>query len=502
MRESRVYSVVLFLLIMLNGNLFAQSGFIWCFGENAGINFSSGSAVPINLNNQNFNQPEGTAMVCSDKGQLLFYTDGQTVWDGLNTVIASGLQGGASTSQSSLIVPKPGTYQPSLNSYETYYIFTVSDVENNNNNNVPKITYYLLTNSGSTWTISSPSSLLNSSCEKIAALKIPGVDEYWVVAHEWDNNIFHSYKITSSGIVQDVISNAGTDYNWTQGPYSSWGVNWGAQGYLKFSPDGTQLVSAVNQQGIYLYHFDINTGNISNETLIMNQQVDYQGSTYIGERYYYGVEFSPNGNLLYVTSMKNAGTPSGSKLFQFDLTNYPFQENTFELSSIGSIDDTIVICALQLAPDGKIYVANHSPYSEPGFLGVINNPNVFNVTGNMTGANTCDYQYNGFSLALGSYSRLGLPNIFRIISPSPIPTVKQEIACKVFPNPTSDFVTIEAKNMQKLLILNMEGKLIRTIKLETNQNLFRFSLDNLPNGCYFVKVLTKQGSIIKKIILE
>src|SRR4030095_5377101 len=79
---------------------------IWYFGSNAGLDFNGGS--PIAISNGQTNTTEGTAVMCDASGNLLFYTDGITVWNKNHSVMSngSGLHGGYSSSQSALIIPQ------------------------------------------------------------------------------------------------------------------------------------------------------------------------------------------------------------------------------------------------------------------------------------------------------------------------------------------------------------------------------------------------------------
>jgi len=52
---------------------------IWYFGENAGLDFNSG--VPVALLDGQLNTREGCATISDKNGNLLFYTDGITVWN-------------------------------------------------------------------------------------------------------------------------------------------------------------------------------------------------------------------------------------------------------------------------------------------------------------------------------------------------------------------------------------------------------------------------------------
>jgi hypothetical protein len=63
----------------------------WIFGAGCGLDFST--AIPAPFAGSLINTNEGCASVADVSGNLLFYTDGQTIWDSVGTVRASGLQG-------------------------------------------------------------------------------------------------------------------------------------------------------------------------------------------------------------------------------------------------------------------------------------------------------------------------------------------------------------------------------------------------------------------------
>src|SRR5437762_12543520 len=81
----------------------------WYFGSQAGIDFTSG--VPVNLTNGQIYTTEGSSCISDSAGNLLFYTDGVTVWNKNHQQMANGfgLEGGGSTSQSALILRQPSS---------------------------------------------------------------------------------------------------------------------------------------------------------------------------------------------------------------------------------------------------------------------------------------------------------------------------------------------------------------------------------------------------------
>ena len=72
--------VLLFILIVFSQFLFAQGeGNIWYFGFNAGLDFNQDP--PVALTNGSLFSNEGCAAICDNLGNLLFYTEGTTIWN-------------------------------------------------------------------------------------------------------------------------------------------------------------------------------------------------------------------------------------------------------------------------------------------------------------------------------------------------------------------------------------------------------------------------------------
>ena len=93
-----------------------KQGNNWLFGYNAGVSWNTG--VPVSFTGGQTVCDEGVGSISDAAGNLLFYTDGSTIWDKTNTPMpnGSGLLGNTSTSQDGMIVPYPGS--PNL-----YYVF-------------------------------------------------------------------------------------------------------------------------------------------------------------------------------------------------------------------------------------------------------------------------------------------------------------------------------------------------------------------------------------------
>ncbi|MFT5253114.1 MAG: gliding motility-associated-like protein [Flavobacteriales bacterium] len=359
---------LLIVVLFLSLGCFAQGeANIWYFGSHAGLDFNSGS--PVALTDGQLVTEEGCATISNSSGQLLFYTDGITVYNRNHQVMpnGTGLLGDSSSTQSAIIVPKP-------NSSTIYYIFTTPAVGNPLiGARFSEVDISLKGGLGNV-TLNKNILLNTPSCEKITAVRNSNNDGYWVVNQIAGGSTYFAYSVTASGInTLPVISNIGSN----SGPD---GI-----GALKFSPDGTKLINCDNAFRVQLFDFNTTTGIISNPRLI---------SETLGS---YGVEFSPSGNIAYITF---GFTHGFSSLIQFDLTATNISNNPTILYQRLDWSDPkkfANITGLQLASNGKIYCAL------PGrnFIGAINNPEKLGLA--------CDFQLNSVLLAPGSSCALGLP---------------------------------------------------------------------------------------------
>ena len=357
----------------------------WYFGNEASIRFDQGGITV--LNNSVLNTTEGSATISDPGGNLLFYTDGSTVYNRNHEMMENGfgLLGDNSSSQSAIIVPKP-------NDINIYYIFTVDAEESNNPAGLNYSEVDISLDNGLGAVTQKNINLLERSAEKVSVVLRDCFDgSLWVVSFSSEDgtttnfNTYHAFQVNNTGVVTTPISSIFNTLNIDNG-----------RGYLKFSPDGNRLASANFIAGtVNLYDFDALSGIVSNQQeLIINNISNLP----------YGIEFSPNSQLLYVNSAFSTGFGINSRnpldhttvLVQFNLNAANIQASEFIL------DDRVLFRgALQLGIDGRIYRALSSTFFEGSqFLGVINNPNVIGA-----GAN---YQHNAIDLS-PNLSMQGLP---------------------------------------------------------------------------------------------
>ena len=357
------YILFVCMLICIPINAQLQNSY-WYFGNKAGLDFSSGIAQ-LDLDGQIDQHHEGTSSISDEYGNLLFYTGGVTVYTRNHTIMPNGtnLYGHVSSSQSTLVVPAP-------ENQNLYYIFT-TDAYRQDYTNSRGLNYSIVDMSLGTdgEVISKNINLLPISSEQVTAVAKADCSGYWIVGHYMGK--FYDHTLTSLGLDPDpVISNGG---------FTIPAPN---IGHLKASHDGKRLAftSYSEAGGLRIYDFDNENGTIHNETIL-----------YQLPRQYYGIEFSPNNDILYASGSVN------NRLYQYDLTANPISSSEVILFQ----NDETFGGALQSGIDGKIYhirgKESHNNTSE--YLSVIETPN------NLENPN---YVING--LHLQRHRFFGLPN--------------------------------------------------------------------------------------------
>jgi len=336
---------------------------IWHFGQNAGIDFNQIPAVGIN---GPIDSPEGVSVISDRNGQVIFSTDGNSIFDrtGADITPSGGLGGDPEASQSALIIPVAGD--------ETlFYIFTTQEVFGDGSYELRYSLFDLKLNNGQ-GAIAEHNVLLMSGCTE----RITG-NQNWLIAHEYGNNSFRAFRITQNGIANPVISAIGSDH----GPTSAES----GQGYMKLGPQN-RLAVALARPGVSnvleIFDFIDSTGVVTNfRTANLN--------TTAGQ--VYGVEFSPSGNKVFASVLN---TNSQLVEFAFDSLGNPyFKQRVAQPGRAG---------ALQIGPDGRIYLAIEGASSLGAFQ-----------ANEDTTALTPLPPAGSIALAPGTTSTLGLPNFIQ-----------------------------------------------------------------------------------------
>jgi gliding motility-associated-like protein len=349
----------------------------WYFGFKAGISFQDGYPSALLDNAMDF--PFGTSSISDSAGNLLFYTNGENVYNKKHQQMPNGFGLlGDSQSQTSLIIKKPG-------SYKEYYLFTVGSAYNQ-----PFIGLHYsiidMNKQGGMGDVDNlikniPLNISDLAVEKITAVKHIDNESVWVIVRNLTQpiNEYHSYLITSNGVNHQPIKTSCV----SNIAFSESGSN---SGQMKVSPDGKLLVSAIYtlSGGPEIGQFDNESGNILN---LIHFDFIYLIP--------WGVEFSSDSRFVYFSN-KIHGSPN--RIFQYELSLLPdlnaFMNSAIDIGLGGNASD------IQIGLDGKIYVARRLK----DYLGVINNPSLKGIA--------CDYDSLGVYLG-GKICNTGLPQFIQ-----------------------------------------------------------------------------------------
>lgn len=340
----------------------------WFFGYNAGLNFSSGApvATPGSLRGW-----EGCSAMSDRNGNLLFYTDGITVWNRNHQVMANGanLNGDTLCTQSALITGYPGN--DSL-----FYIFTVAKEAEAKGFQYSLVNMKLNGGFGDVVPAQKNIPLVTPVCEKVTAVMHRNTNDIWVITHKFGSDEFYVFQVNCAGLnTTPLISTAGNIANRITNTI----------GYLKASPDGNKLAMAGFTSVVEVFDFNAATGAVTNPRIIAGNPNNITGP--------YGVEFSGNSKLLYVSESYNSNGSGAFYVVQYKLDTPNIADSRIAVDS--GYGNTAG--ALQLGPDSIIYIA----YDQQPFLGAITHPDSV--------GKACGHVRQYVNLPPGTISGVGLP---------------------------------------------------------------------------------------------
>ncbi|MCI2227883.1 T9SS type B sorting domain-containing protein [Polaribacter sp. MSW13] len=342
----------------------------------------------------------GSSSISDPQGNLLFYSDGETIWNKNHEIMINGegLFGDLGNTQSSIIIPKP-------NSTNTYYIFTTQKEEKSNPLVYPGI-YHSEIEFSNTYPLGRVKfknmRIANSTTNKITAVHHKNGEDIWVISYGSDsyqgvNDIFYATLITKDGVNRSPINSQIEHLKF----------NTSLPGEMKASPDGSKI-ALYNDGVIYLLNFNNETGELTKNKFTTIAE-------FVGGYSSYGLSFSPDSKLLYYSANYADRNGSSYRIMQLPL-DHP--DEYYKGEPIFITEPNRLSASINLGSDGKIYVAQvfyESLYDENdtylGFeflpiktIGVINEPNKLGVA--------ADYTHDVINLEDG-FSFRGLPNFIQ-----------------------------------------------------------------------------------------
>ncbi len=357
----------------------------WYFGSSAGVKFENpDNPTPTT---GRINVPNGVAVMTDQTNSIIYYTDGQKVFDRDNNPItytkdpATLINGDISNSQGVTTMPKTSC----KGCQSEYYIFTLKKNAANENQIYYSIVDMKL-NKGKGG-LSVINQLLSPvpSTERFIASR-GGTNFYWLISQDANSNTIRTFKVSDVGISAPIVTS----------PINATSVS-NSAGYIKISTDTKNLAAVIpgppsnkldlfefqaSDKGIPTYLYTLNLGNSPPNV--------------------YGVEYSNNKNILYV-SMQGDGKSVPSQILQFDLSSN--NADSIMASKKVLLDTLAKIGALQIDPVNNtiIFVAIEGSST----LGKITRTN--GLLSNSDPLTWATYEPNAVTFPPNVTSQLGLP---------------------------------------------------------------------------------------------
>lgn len=479
---------------------------IWYFKDGGGLDFNNNP--PTVLSNGAIGFSEGTAAISDTSGSVLFYTEGVTLYDRSHNPMpnGAGLTGNISSAQGALIVPQP-------ESDSLYYVFYPDQTCGPAGLSYAVVDMSLNNGFGDVIPGRKNQLLLFPTPEKVAAVHHCNGVDFWISSLRSATDKMYSWLLTKDGLCMcPVISETGI-------------VKGQAFGSMKFSNNGQWAVVMEDIQGCIntnrgdLYTFDNASGEFAfYQTLgISNTGTSSSGG------YYWGASFSPNNQLLYVTTGTGgryngpAGSSLGSAVVQFDLN----AANVMN-SAVIVFDDAPnsspcwgSIGSVQLAPNGKIYIGGVCSR-----LDVIHDPDSLGTA--------CNYQRQG--VTLNAPAGFGITNFVESYFNNQPPgcTITGEAMCQIifeescdsiilandlpiqtgiscYPNPFSETTHLVIANPPQegytIEVIDLTGQLVQEIPQQWGREV-ELQRKEMATGMYIIRMVAASEQRFLKVLVE
>jgi hypothetical protein len=362
-------TLLVFVVLLLVSTAYGQNhNNHWYFGNQQAIDFSSGAPVALNDSkmlsieaNSSYSHPEN--------GQLLIYTNGESIWNANHDIMPNGsdLWGHQSATQGTIICPLPA-------SPHMLYVFHIDRngfAQNYNGSlNYSIVDLRLENGLGDVLSDSKNIELMTESTEKLTIIPHANQCGFWVIGHKRNSNEFFAHLLDDQGISEAVTSTVGSIHEADSSTATI--------GEMTASLKGDRIALLIHQkQLIELFKFDRESGKLSSVISLE------------GEYHDYGIEFSPNGELLYVSNFAKK-----SSLRQYVVSEWNKKQADSTKLIIGQCEkDELKFGGLQLGPDGVLYLKRSTGDTFPDSLGAILYPNKV--------GKACGFKKNYLFLPLG-----------------------------------------------------------------------------------------------------
>jgi hypothetical protein len=496
------------LVFLLTGNtgLRAQKeDYVWLAGFGSQYAYDTANQQWYGMSKFNFNQQpvgitpdsfsldidESNAAISDANGNLLFATNGVKVYNSISEKMEGGDSIGVGYATTFLYpfgllvgypYPEVLLVLPNPLSLSSYDIFTsYQDTFDNNNADLRfrkllKTTLDVSANNQHGKVIQKDKVVFEHETNgSIMAVRHANGKDWWLCTYRVGSNCYDIILYNGSDNVRSAIYCGGGQ------------IPRGWLGSNRFSMDGSKFIMASITGEISIFDFDRCSGVLSLKEMFMIPEI--ADSTW----YPHGTEFSPDSRFAYIFC--------SAKIYQIDLDANPIVNSLYTVASYNGAYGTNSpdYYYAQLAPDGKVYINSGT---NNNYLSVIENPNGQGAS--------CSFRD---TLQIPTYIS-GLPHYpnYRLgaLPGSPCDTLtglndiaraEKEKLLKVFPNPATNFITIDYgftdwnKGEVSLEITNELGQVVHQQPVPMYSGFQKVEVQNFAPGMYtaFIK---RKGQVV------
>ncbi|MBK9477841.1 MAG: T9SS type A sorting domain-containing protein [Bacteroidia bacterium] len=473
----------------------------WLSGYQGGISGGGGQmtlnfdTLPLFIHRtpRKMNFDATNASISDRRGNLLFYSNGGWIANSIHDSLSNGRLPygtynhryyGEQVPQESLFLESPGDTNIYFMFYNLVEVMPAGYVAS-------KYLYYLRIdkrpNNGLGAVIQKNISAINDTLivGEITSCKHGNGRDWWVICHRIQSNLFYKVLLTPQGVSSPTTQYIGDTMQFVQ-----------AIGQAVFSPDGTKYASyhaKHNDNDLLILDFDRCSGTFSNPIHITIDDSASAG----------GVAFSPNSQLIYVSSI--------NYVYQFDVAaaNIPLSKRkiaTYDGYYSPQPPFSSNFFLAQLAPDGKIYINSANTVVD---LHVINQPDSLGLA--------CDLVQHSFHLpALNAFTIPNHPNYFlRADSGSVCDTLmlglpnfflnKEKLSIDLYPNPSNDKLIVSYQPIdtpQTLEVVDISGKTVLKSNVPQWSQYQNLDISKLFEGVYLCRLVCRDKIVSAKFVIS
>ena len=465
----------IFFILLGSLSLYAQKyNNTWTMGYGSGRNnmdFSGTSPISTSVGKGHWLQTTNSAICSPTTGKLLFYTNGQTIYNALEDSLqgTSGFNPNNWTNQNvGINCGQACLTLPFSTDTNLFYIFHSSRMYFTPDY-CPERMYYSIIDmkkdNGKGGVARLNVELMHDTITMgtINACKHANGKDWWVLSVDYRNNCYIRFLIQNDSILGPFKQCIGNENVTPRGTITT------------FSPNGKRYATYQGSGIITLFDFDRCSGLLSNP-LVINAASDYGA-----------IEFSPNSNILYHSA--------NAYFYQYDLTSNNIETSRILLDTWdGFANPTATAFYIpHLAADNKIYVTT---VQLSQYLHVVNYPDSLGFACHFVQRG---YEMNGYCSDYPPnypHFRLGADTTLCNNLSITLPTLQNFV--NIYPNPAQNEVTFEfSQAIDKEIILfvyDILGKQVQQLTIPKSNTLYKLNVSAYPQGVYSFQL--QNGNVI------